>query len=249
MSLGDLLARRRAPAAACRSAARTHVGRVRPINEDRTLDRADRGLWAVADGMGGHSGGGFAADCAVGALRRLAETAAPITPAEMIDALAAANRIVHDAARGSSSVSGTTIVALHIDAGVATLVWAGDSRAYLVRGESVEQLTTDHSLVQEMVDAGALTPEEAERHPRANIVTRALGVAAAVELDRRSFPVEPGDVLLLCSDGLSRTLVPSRLPDAVKGNPDEAAAALLADALANDGTDNISVVVIALTVG
>ena len=234
------------PASTFRSAARTHVGRVRLVNEDRTLDRADRGLWAVADGMGGHSGGGFAADRAVGALKELADSGAPVTPAMMVGALEEANRAIHRSAAGSSSVSGTTIVALHVDRGTATLVWAGDSRAYLVRGGATEQLTTDHSLVQEMVEAGVLTPEQAERHPRANIVTRALGIGEGVELDQRSFPVERGDVLLLCSDGLSRTMAPSHLPVSVKGTPEEAAARLLAEALGNDGTDNISVVVVAV---
>ena len=231
-------------AVAPRSAARTHVGQVRRINEDRMLDRADRGLWAVADGMGGHSAGDVAASIAVAALNRIADAGAPPTVEAVEAALHDANREILDRCAAAPGTSGTTIVAMLIAGGRATLFWAGDSRAYRVRGGAVEQLTRDHSLVQEMVDAGAIDTEAARHHPRANVVTRAMGVAAEVAFDRAESAVLPGDAFILCSDGFSRTLDPVELLPFAGRAVDAAADALLAQALARDGTDNISVVLV-----
>ncbi len=227
-----------------RSESRTHVGRVRAVNEDRLLDRADRGLWAVADGMGGHSGGAEAATTVIDALRTLADGMAPIDTDAVEERLAHANRIIGTRNREAGGTSGATAVVVLLQGRNATILWAGDSRAYRIRGGAAEQLTRDHSVVQEMVDAGVLAAGAAERHPQANIVTRALGVAATVRIDRVETMLEADDHLLLCSDGLSRSLDPrdfSSLPAAIG----ELADRCLTRALQRDGSDNISLIVIA----
>ena len=219
------------------SVVRTHVGRVREINEDRVLARPDTGLWAVADGMGGHSGGEEAAGTLIAHLARIP---APGAPRTIGDALETANSAILAEGGGKS---GTTAVVLHARDGRAEVYWAGDSRAYLIRGDALHLLTHDHSVVQQMVDAGALTPEQALRHPRANVITNALGVGATVAIDRVTRDLMPRDRLLLCSDGLTRSLCER---DVNSTDPlDALADRLLTNALQRDGSDNISFVIVA----
>ncbi|WP_331043026.1 PP2C family protein-serine/threonine phosphatase [Sphingomonas sp.] len=226
-----------APVAATspRSAARTHVGRVRTINEDRVLDRPGRRLWAVADGMGGLSAGDVAADLAVATLDALAS----VTEAALLEALQHANTEILAAGGGRS---GTTIVAAHIAGDLLTVFWAGDSRAYHVRGTRVRKLTRDHSVVQDLIDAGLLDEDKADGHPRSNVVTRALGVVAPVAIDTVRVTLEPGDRVMLCSDGVSRSLI---LRDLARGGALNALAdTLLTGAIERDGSDNASLVLI-----
>lgn len=225
-----------------RSAARTHVGRVRTVNEDRLLDRSDRSLWAVADGMGGHSAGDVAADRAIAAMAALADDPAPVTRERVIAALEGANAAI--LADAPVAGSGTTIVAALLSGSEATILWAGDSRAYLIRGAAAERLTRDHSVVQELVDAGLLADADAHRHPRSNVITRALGVAPAVAIEVARVAVAPGDLLLLCSDGVSRSLGDRDFLAA--GSLDERADRLLANALQRDGSDNASLLLVAV---
>lgn len=229
---------------AFRSASRTHVGRVRTVNEDRLLDRPDRGLWAVADGMGGHSAGAAAAATVVDALETLLDTQDRIDEAAVRAVLARANRVIHDGVRGTAATSGATVVVVSLDGVRATICWAGDSRAYRIRSGSAECLTRDHSVVQEMVDAGVLTEAAAERHPQANVVTRALGVAPTIAVDSVTTMLEPGDRLLLCSDGVSRS-IDARDFIMIPAEVDAIADRLLANALQRDGGDNATVIVIA----
>ncbi|BBC73648.1 conserved hypothetical protein [Altererythrobacter sp. B11] len=219
-----------------RSIGRSHVGRVRRINEDRVLDRADLGLWAVADGMGGQSRGDMAAEAVI---RSLAPLPAPVTPAAISAALRRANRTIYDAEAGRS---GTTLVLLHIQDEAATLRWVGDSRAYLIREGRLELLTRDHSVVQELLETGLIDRAQAATHPQANVITRALGIGVEPEIDSRTLHLQRGDRLLLCSDGLSRSLEDG---DAQGTAPiAELADRLLANALARDGTDNASLVLV-----
>lgn len=227
------------------SVARSHVGKVRTINEDRMFDCPQRHLWAVADGMGGHSGGDLAAQAVVDALHNLGKSDAAIFGASLIAALHNANDVIVEMNRARKGDAGSTVVAAHIDCASyhckATIAWAGDSRAYLIRRGRVSQLTRDHSLVQDLVDADLLTEHAALSHPQANVITRALGIGT-LDLATTTLPVIAGDRLLLCSDGLSRsvghTAMAAALP--IKTLADT----LLSEALDRDGSDNISVVLI-----
>jgi serine/threonine protein phosphatase PrpC len=237
------------PAQACvpmlSSTSRTHVGHVRQVNEDRVLDRPERGLWAVADGMGGHRGGDIAAEIAIGALKKLADDPAPIGGEAILAALDRANGEILQRGAAAGGVIGSTIVALHIADGRAHLFWAGDSRAYKADVQGWRQVTSDHSLVQQLLDAGAIDREQAARHPRAHVITRALGVEPTIEIEAVSFAVAAGDILLLCSDGLSRAADAASFGD-MPASGDAAADRMLTEALRRDGSDNISFVLVTI---
>lgn len=240
-----------AVAADCRyhlqSASRSHVGRVRQINEDRVFDDADAGVWAVADGMGGHSGGDLAAQQIIDCLRQAVAGSQPITPRSVTEALHAADDLIRIRNRRLRLDAGATVVAATFDDGTVEIAWAGDSRAYRVRDGKWAQLTHDHSVVQQMVDAGLLTPAMAECHPQAHIVTRALGVHDTVCLDTVRCAMAEGDRLLLCSDGLSRSL---DVRNTCHDLPLTALADhLVAAAIERDGTDNVSLVLIEIGSG
>ena len=227
-----------APASCIRSTSRSHVGRFRTVNEDRIFDRPDDGLWAIADGMGGHADGGLAAEIVIAHLDRvlLQQDRSPIC-----SAIEAANGAIFRQGEGKS---GTTVVVMKISDDRAQIWWVGDSRAYLIRDRRLELLTRDHSLVQELVEAGEISPDQAEGHPRANIITRALGTRDKVDVERRHLKVMPGDLLLLCSDGLSRSLASEdfRARVSLQAMADR----LLKNALERDGRDNISLVLIGI---
>lgn len=225
------------------AAARTHVGKVRDINEDRFLVRSDRGLWAVADGMGGHAGGGDAADMAIAKLAELSDDKRPLSEAAIRAAMRRANHEIRANAQARAAVSGTTIVIAWLAEDRLSIFWAGDSRAYLMNGGAARCLTRDHSIVQDLIDAGDITPAQAERHPHAHLVTRALGATDTIELDLTASAFRPGDRVILCSDGVSRSLDLTRT-----GLPGETVAQLsddlLAQALVRDGSDNATLIAI-----
>jgi serine/threonine protein phosphatase PrpC len=226
-----------------RSVSRSHVGRVRKVNEDRVLDRPDRALWAVADGMGGHRGGDIAAELAIAALRGLADDPAGITAAAILDALRRANAEIRERGVAAGGVIGSTVVVLHIAEGAAHLFWAGDSRAYRAERGAWRQLTRDHSFVQELVDQGLIASGDAAHHPRAHVITRALGVDGEVELEYRALPIRSDEIFLLCSDGLSRSLAAETPGDMARFDR-QIADVLLDAALVQDGSDNISFVLV-----
>jgi serine/threonine protein phosphatase PrpC len=227
------------PACSTLSTSRSHIGRVRAVNEDRVLELLDLRLWALADGMGGHSRGDAAAEAVIGALAALT---GPISPDRLNAALQRANREIY---RTWGGKSGATLVLLHVDQGVGTLRWAGDSRAYLIRNERLDLLTRDHSVVQELVEAGLVEADRAAHHPHANVITRALGIAPEPDMETMSVALQPGDRVLLCSDGLSRSLndrdVQGRLPLELQADR------LLTNALQRDGGDNTSLVLVEAT--
>ena len=227
---------------------RTHVGLKRKINEDSILVETDRGLWAVADGMGGHEAGEVASAVAVEALRRLP----PIHGldefvAQATEALRQANGELIALARANQSerTIGTTIVGLAMADDQFRCFWAGDSRGYRLRDGAIVRLSRDHSLVQDLVDAGMIKPEEAERHENSNVITRAVGVRETLEVDSVSGEASPGDVFLLASDGLTR-LVEDRELAAELGNGslEEVAEKLLETVLARGAPDNVSLIII-----
>ncbi|MBO1326500.1 protein phosphatase 2C domain-containing protein [Acetobacter sp. TBRC 12305] len=232
-----------------RSWAKTDPGPKRRHNEDRLLNRPDIGLWAVADGAGGHQAGDVAATMVIEALDAL-----PSLPmaADMLGAIRQAvtgadARIRREAARrGSNVVIATTLVCLVIRNGYFACLWAGDSRAYLYRDGMLSQITQDHSLVQELVDAGQIRPENAESHPHANIITRAIGAGEEdLVLDKVIGKLHPGDSFLLCSDGITKTLNAAELSASLSVLPDlDPTTMLISAALAHKATDNVTAVVI-----
>lgn len=230
-----------------RYSAATHVGRVRQINEDAILSLPDRGIWLVADGMGGHAAGDFASQTVVDCVAALP---ADLEPPERMQALRAALNAAHDAVRAESNrrggaTVGAAVVAFMVTNGHFVAFWAGDSRLYRYRDGAIELLTTDHSLVAELVVAGQLTWDEAERHPQSNAITRAIGVGEAAGLEKIRGEVLPGDRFLLCSDGLNKHAEFEDLRHAMQGAPIETLAdKLLQLALDGGGEDNVSVIVV-----
>lgn len=233
-----------------RGAGLTHRGQVRAANEDAILADPSGALWAVADGMGGHEGGAMAADIVVDTLAAISDDADPAEALE--DAIEAANARVRAAAqtRGAQTM-GATVVALFILHGVAHVAWAGDSRAYLVRGRRLRMLSHDHTVVQGMVDRGEIGRDEAERHPEAHIITRAVGAAPEIEVDHAAVPLVQGDRLLLCSDGLPRCVYEQVIEAIVTqpGPADLACQALIRRALEEGAPDNVSVIVVDMMAG
>jgi serine/threonine protein phosphatase PrpC len=233
--------------------ATTNVGAKRSHNEDALVNRPDLGLWAVADGAGGHDAGEVASGMIVASLEDIPPGVSGI---ELLGQVRARIAATHDALRaeaarrGPDVVIASTVVVLVVRDGHFACLWAGDSRAYLLRDGALLQISHDHSLVQELVDAGAIRPEDAERHPHANVITRAVGAALEeMTLDKVSDRLEPGDRFLLCSDGLSKTLPDADLAAVLIGAGDEAPTdALVAAALARQVNDNVSAVVVAFTV-
>jgi PPM family protein phosphatase len=227
----------------------THVGRVRTVNEDNYIARDDVGLWAVADGMGGHRGGEVASAIAGEALGR---SFADRTVDGLIEAIEQANEAVYQTGSSDPDLSGmgTTVVALAVvdEHGDEVLAVAnvGDSRVYRYSVGDLEQLTDDHSLVAELVREGSLSPEEAAVHPQRNIVTRVLGVNERVPVD--TITVEPvaGDRYLLCSDGLFNEVPEPRISAVLHrvDDPAEAADELVRLAVEGGGRDNVTVVVV-----
>jgi serine/threonine protein phosphatase PrpC len=224
--------------------AATDVGQVRDHNEDDYLVDHDLGLIAVADGMGGHRGGEVASSAALEALRVAFVAGAPIDEAVVV-----ANDAVYDQSVADPNLRGmgTTLTAgAFDDEGNLVLGHVGDSRAYLLRDGALERVTTDHSLVEELIRAGELTPEEAERDPRRSMITRALGLEPGVAVDVIELELQPGDRLLLCSDGLTTMVGEPELMDRLGAEPDAATVATQLVDAANTagGVDNITVVVI-----
>jgi PPM family protein phosphatase len=223
----------------------TDVGRVRDGNEDGFIDQADRlGLVAVADGMGGHRAGEVASATALEALRAAVASGEPLR-----DAIEGANDAVLEKSVSDQEFHGmgTTLTAGMLGSdGHLVVGHVGDSRAYLVRDGELSQITDDHSLVEEMVRSGELTPEQAEVHPRRSVITRALGIDPQVEVDEYPIELQPGDRILFCSDGLTTMVRPDEIASILGREPDlRRAAQLLVDAAnAAGGEDNITAVII-----
>jgi protein phosphatase len=231
-------------------AAATDVGRMRTNNEDSYL--SSQPVAAVADGMGGHSAGEVASAIAIEELTALRdrgpwenETAATD---DLKQAILRANRRIREMAAGDRRLNGmgTTLVALLEDGDMVHVANVGDSRGYLLRQGELSQVTVDHSLVQELVDDGRLSPEDAERHPQRSVITRALGIDPEVEFDLFTYKLQVGDRLLLCSDGLSDVVEPAQIRKVLLRVPSAQRAARELVTVANEqgGPDNITVIVV-----
>lgn len=227
----------------------SNPGKVRRHNEDAFLVHPTAPLWLVADGMGGHAKG----DLASGSIARAFEQitlperlgrCADLAESTLIE-LNGRFRALADYGRDGVTI-GSTVVALAVRAGYALLMWVGDSRIYRSRNGQFEQLTEDHSQVQEMVASGLLSSEQAESHPAANIVTRAVGAADELFVDMDCRPVEPGDRFLLCSDGLSKEVPEADIAAllAAHGDAEGLCRGLVERALSGPARDNVTVVVV-----
>jgi serine/threonine protein phosphatase PrpC len=235
-----------------RAAGITDTGRRRLRNEDAFV--CEPPFFAVADGMGGARAGEIAARLAASAL----EESAPEARGQegVVALIEEANRRIWERAVADPATAGmgTTVTAALVDgdAGQVAIGHVGDSRAYRLRDGALEQLTTDHSLVAELVQSGVLTPEEAERHPQRSAITRALGTEPSVEVEAFTVAARTGDLFLLCSDGLPTMLADDEVVSAIEraaGDPAAAAETLVAAANAHGGEDNITVVLFELVAG
>jgi protein phosphatase len=233
------------------SAARSHVGRVRKLNEDACLELSDLGLWVIADGMGGHSAGDVASQMVVDTLRNVG---APVSLGSFLDevrnALQDVNQaLVEEANRRQAQIIGSTIAALLAYEGHCVSLWAGDSRIYLYRDAKLRQLTHDHSQVEELIARGLLDREDAKNHPMSNAITRAVGVSENLELDSEMLEVQQGDTFLLCSDGLYNEVSVKDIEKMLASEDcNEAAEQLLEAALQHGARDNVTVIVVQTTV-
>ncbi|MDQ6820782.1 MAG: Stp1/IreP family PP2C-type Ser/Thr phosphatase [Actinomycetota bacterium] len=232
---------------AAQIACRTDPGRQRRGNEDSAFVRAP--LFVVADGMGGAQAGEVASRIAVDAFERgLPDTGPPET--RLADRVREANRQIYERSLEEQDRAGmgTTLTAAYLDDAGLAIAHVGDSRAYLFRDGALTRLTRDHSLVEELVKQGKLTAEEAAEHPQRSIITRALGPEPEVEVDTETHDVQPGDVILLCSDGLTTMLSEERVAEILGAarSLDQAAQGLIDEANQAGGRDNITVILLRL---
>ena len=233
-------------------AARTDVGIVRSGNEDNYLMLAERGIFIVADGMGGHAAGEVASEMAVRLISRDLGTVRGLPDEEVAErmrqSIRAANAAIYERTltEHDKRGMGTTATALVLLPNRFLLGHVGDSRAYRLRDGKFEQLTKDHSYVQEQVDAGLLTPEQARVHPYSNVITRCVGANQDVIPDTYSGDLLAGDVVLLASDGLTGMLEDEHIHKILEapGGPQEWVDAMINDANRRGGLDNITAIIV-----
>lgn len=229
-----------------RCAMRTDVGKVRRVNEDSALVMPESGVYAVADGMGGHKAGDVASKLAVDSIRNRLQDRPPHA-AVLQNAVQETNIVLLQRAKEDPACRGmgTTLTLLWAMAECALVVHIGDSRCYRYRAGELSQCTRDHSVVGELMRQGVLTPGEARAHPYRSVITRALGTAGHAEADLLELDIKPGDRFLLCTDGLSGLVSLEELAGLLRPDSlDEAADALLAAALEAGGTDNITLILL-----
>lgn len=235
------------------SACDSHAGMVRKVNEDACLEWPERGLWAVADGMGGHQAGDVASQMIIDALRQVPPPSGLedfIT--QVKEHLQKAHQQLQEesARRYQHRVIGSTIVVLLTYEDQGACLWVGDSRIYRLQDGQLKQLTRDHSYVQDLIDKGLLKVEQAVSHPMANVITRAVGSVERLDIDLLTFPLQAQDAFLLCSDGLNKTITDHEIAGLLaRDNSQEAAQGLIHLALARGANDNITVMVVKIEAG
>jgi PPM family protein phosphatase len=242
----------------------TDVGRKRKGNEDSVIANPEQRLFVVADGMGGHAAGEIASKVAVDSINEFVcltggddEITWPFGLDEGISydgnrlktAVRYANRKVLEAVKEKAEYEGmaTTVAAVLVDGSTANLAHVGDSRVYLYRGDELQQLTSDHSWVNEQLQSGIISAEQARSHPLRNVVTRALGGKVDLQVDMQAQPMEADDILLVCSDGLTTMVTDeeiARVLSEARGDIEAGASGLVAEANARGGEDNITVVLL-----
>ncbi len=231
-----------------KSYALSDVGCVREVNEDSLIVDDEKQLWSVADGMGGHHVGDLASQKIVELLQHVPECESLSDYIDAVeDALIQANQDLIDYANQAfgNKTMGSTAVCLVIKQQVGVCLWVGDSRLYRFRNYQLQQLTRDHSQVEEMVEMGMITPEEAINHPHRNVITRAVGVEHQLFVDLNVFSTQLGDSFLLCSDGLYNAVAFSDMERILgEREPEASAVTLMSTALENGADDNVSLVVV-----
>jgi serine/threonine protein phosphatase PrpC len=229
----------------------THAGKVRERNEDSCLVRTDTGLWAVADGMGGHEAGDLASRTLVQSLDAIGQPEAALDLLEQCEAqIFHANQQIMALSRArNGAIIGTTVAVLLVRDSHYACVWAGDSRVYLISGGAIKQLSRDHTEVEELVATGTLSREDAENWPN-NVITRAIGATEDLELEVVTGSADPGDTFVICSDGLTKHLGDDEICQCAAGrNARAACEGMLELALERGGVDNVTVIVVRLLPG
>ena len=230
-----------------RSSAFTDPGLKRALNEDALFEDATHGVWAVADGMGGHSAGDIASKSIVQALKQYPGAGSLAECIDTLESLLLGVNIdlINHPARAGRDIMGSTVALLCVYPPYAFAIWAGDSRVYRLHENRLEAITEDHSMVQELVNRGHLKPEDAEHHPSANIVVRALGGNADLKLDIDQVEIASGDRFLICSDGLYKDVSEAQIEEILR-MPDihECNHRLRQAALDGGGSDNITCVLV-----
>lgn len=240
------------------SAALSHVGNVRELNEDAFCDHTSNGVWCIADGMGGYDAGEVAAAMVTDAVTQAASTLEDNPSLQQkVDAVTSAIQSVNNqltierTLSSDSPMMGCTVIAVVAQKQECACVWAGDSRLYLLRDNGLYQLSKDHSVVQELLDNGVIADEDLSTHPQRHVITRAVGADAQLELDYLAIDLLPADVLLLCSDGLYSELKPDQIMSVLSAPVEcEAKASRLIEAvLSGSANDNVTVNIIEVEQG
>ena len=227
--------------------AASHTGVVRDHNEDSFLAKPESGVWVVADGMGGHEAGDFASQAITEGIASIGKPAsAPDLQARFMERLTRAHgKIIEKSHELGGATIGATLVALLAHEELFACIWSGDSRIYLLRDGQYSQVTSDHTEVQELLNSGAITAEQAEHWPRKNVITRAIGVSPTPNTDETFGSIQSGDLFLLCSDGLTEHVEDHEMAEALAAHAPQAACdALIETTLSRGARDNVTVVVV-----
>ena len=233
---------------------KTDIGRVRKVNQDavKTEVISDNLAWSVVcDGMGGQAGGDIASEIAVIMISKfLSDNLSELKTSDeiksvMYEAVSSANQAIYLKSEKDKNLKnmGTTVIVCVVNMNKLYVAHMGDSRAYLISSDKITQITTDHSMVQEMLDNGKLTVEEARNHPQKNIITRALGVNSDIKLEYNTIDIKTGDIVLSCTDGLTNTVEEQDIYNICKkcDNKEQAVNKLITTGNKNGGNDNITV--------
>ncbi|RVQ66953.1 serine/threonine-protein phosphatase [Croceicoccus ponticola] len=230
------------------SACQTNVGLRRKANEDNYLDRSNDGIWIVADGMGGHDAGEVASAMIIEAMRGISAGPDPKRTAQAaMDAIQAVQVELVELARDGVKprTIGSTVVGLVIASGQYVCFWVGDSRILLVRDGAITRLTRDHSLVQDLIDAGLLAPADAEAHPDSNVITRAVGADKELVIDSASGTVKQGDLFLLASDGVTKVMAEEEMLQLLSTRNAKQATSIMGEMILERGApDNFTSIVV-----
>lgn len=224
---------------------KTHIGNVRASNQDSVLNEESSRLYGVADGMGGHNGGDIASQMAVLMLPRILESMMP-SEENLHDGFQQVNALIYEEQKKDAVLSGmgTTLTVLWEKENSIVLGHIGDSRAYRMRKGKIEQLSTDHSVVGEMVREGLITEEQALQHPYRNVITQAVGTSESLTPDIKTIEKQKGDKYVLCSDGLYEYVSKEEMCDLLmRFSPEDAAEQMIEKALEEGGRDNVTVLI------